>query len=266
MTALSDCAGGDRVNRAEGDFALLLAAHGERRSGARNRGVAAIAERLAEWGVAAEVGFGFLKGAPSIGEAVRRFARPELLVYPLFLADGYFTQTLLPRQLQRAGAFEPGRVTELLPSLACDPALAELVLDRASVSANAHGWPAAAADLILFAHGSTNNAASREATERVAGAIAAKRAFARVRTAFLEEPPFLAQAVGATRAPVVVVGLFAGEGLHGGDAPQLVKALGRSSVAFAGNVGGFEALPAAIAAAIRRRRPRVSGPSPVCRS
>jgi hypothetical protein len=173
---------------------------------------------------------------------------------------------LLPRQLQCAGAFDLGRTTELLPSLASDPALAELVLDRANLIAGAHGWPPGAADLVLFAHGSTSNAASRQATEGLASAIAAKRVFACVRTAFLEEPPSLAEAVQATRAPAVVVGLFAGEGLHGGDAPRLVKALGQPKVAFAGNVGGFEALPPAIAAAIRRKRPGASGSFPSRRS
>jgi hypothetical protein len=72
-----------------------------------------------------------------------------------------------------------------------------------------------------------------------------------VRPAFLEEPPYLDQTV--TPAPAVVIGLFAGEGLHGGgDAPHLVAELARADLAFAGNVGGFEALTAVIAAAIRR--------------
>ncbi|MGZ9104949.1 MAG: CbiX/SirB N-terminal domain-containing protein [Rhodoplanes sp.] len=251
---------------------MLLAAHGERRPGAGNEGVAQLAARLADLGMAAEVGFGFLKGEPSIGDAVRRLAARDLLVYPLFLSDGYFTQTLLPRRLEQAGALAGDRAVHILPPLGLDPALIGLILDRAQAVARAHGWVPARANLVLLAHGSSNNPASRRAAERVAGKIAALGVFARVRPAFLEEPPYLDQTVA--HAPAVVVGLFAGEGLHGGgDAPQLVAELARSELAFAGNVGGFETLPEVIATAIRRgeqaiatsARPGVAGAAYVCR-
>jgi sirohydrochlorin ferrochelatase len=253
---------------------LLLAAHGERRAGAGNEGVAQLAARLAEHGVAAEVGFGFLKGTPSIGDAVRRLATRDLLVYPLFLSDGYFTRTLLPRRLEQAGAFDRDRATHLLPPFGLDPALVDLILDRARAVARAQGWSPTRTNLVLLAHGSSNNPASRRAAERMAGKIATMRVFAGVRSAFLEEPPFLKEAVAIPHAPAVVVGLFAGEGLHGGgDAPQLVAELARLDIVFSGNVGGFESLPEVIAAAIRRRananailaRPPVAGGAYICR-
>lgn len=234
-------------------FALLLAAHGERRTGSDNQGVAQLAARLQALGLAPAVGFGFVKGAPSISEAVRRLAGRDLLVYPLFLSDGYFTRTLLPRQLSEAGAFARGRTVRLLPPLGLDPALVDLVLDRARAVARARDWPEARTELVLLAHGSSNNPASRRAAERIAKSIAKRNAFARVRPAFLEEAPFLEDAIVGSRGPVLVVGLFAGEGLHGGDdVPQRVAELGRPDLAFAGNVGAFEALPDVIAAAIRR--------------
>jgi len=232
---------------------LLLAAHGERRTGSDNQGVAQLAARLQALGLAPAVGFGFVKGAPSISEAVRRLAGHDLLVYPLFLSDGYFTRTLLPRQLSEAGAFARGRTVRLLPPLGLDPALVDLVLDRARAVARARDWPEARTELVLLAHGSSNNPASRRAAERIAKSIARRNAFARVRPAFLEEAPFLDDAIVGSRGPVLVVGLFAGEGLHGGDdVPQRVAELGRPDLAFAGNVGAFEALSDVIAAAIRR--------------
>jgi sirohydrochlorin ferrochelatase len=234
-------------------FALLLAAHGERRTGSDNQGVAQLAARLRASSLAPAVGFGFVKGAPSIGEAVRRLAGHDLLVYPLFLSDGYFTRTLLPRQLSEAGAFAPGRTVRLLPPLGLDPALVDLVLDQARAVARARKWPEARTELVLLAHGSSNNPASRRAAEGIAKSIAGRNAFARVRPAFLEEAPFLGDAIAGWRGPALVIGLFAGEGLHGGDdVPQRVAELGRPDLAFAGNVGAFEALPDVIAAAIRR--------------
>jgi hypothetical protein len=60
------------------DFGLLLAAHGERRAEADNHGIAHLAKRLADRGVADEVGFGFIKGEPSIGDAVARISSRDL--------------------------------------------------------------------------------------------------------------------------------------------------------------------------------------------
>lgn len=235
-------------------FALLLAAHGERRPGAENDGALKLAARVAERGAAAAVEVGFLKGAPSIAEAVRRLSGYDLLVYPLFLADGYFTRTLLPRQLEEAGAFGRGRATCLLPPLGLDPALAELTLSEASAVANSRGWLTFRTTLVLLAHGSSNNPASRLATERMAAMLAARADFARVRVAFLEESPSLGEAVGPLRDPVVVVGLFAGEGMHGGrDVPQLIAEIGRDDVVSVGNIGTFAALPDVILGTIQRR-------------
>jgi sirohydrochlorin ferrochelatase len=234
---------------------VLLAAHGERRAGAGNEGVAQLAARLRTLDVAPAIGFGFLKGAPSIGETVRRLGVRDLFVYPLFLADGYFTRTLLPHHLREAGAFARGRTVRLLPPLGLDPALVDLVLLRARAAARARRWPEARTELVLLAHGSSNNPASRRAAERIAESIAATNVFAGVRSAFLEEAPFLADAIALTHGPALVVGLFAGEGLHGGDdAPQYVAELERPDVCFAGNVGALEALPEVIAATIRRAR------------
>ncbi len=222
-------------------FALLLAAHGERRAGAGNAGVAGLAARLAAAEVASEVRFGLLKGEPSIGDAVRRLAARDLLVYPLFLSDGYFTQTLLPRRLEQAGAFARDRTVQILPPLGLDPALIGLILDRARAVARTRGWVPARADLVLLAHGSSSNPASRRAAERVVAKIAALGVFARVRPAFLEEPPYLDQTV--THAPAVVIGLFAGEGLHGGgDAPQLVAELGANRPRFRRQCGWVRGL------------------------
>jgi sirohydrochlorin ferrochelatase len=230
--------------------ALVLAAHGERRNGADNEGVARLAARLRARGIAA--GYGFIKGAPSIAEAVARFSDQDILVYPLFLADGYFTRTLLPQRLAQAGAFSRDRAVEILPPLGLDPALAPLVSARAVVEAESRGWAAEHTEVVLLAHGSRSNTASRIAAERLAEQVAASHAFAGQHVALLEEPPALGAVVSTLSGPVVVVGLFVGEGLHGGgDAPRLVANIDRPDVVFAGNIGGSEGLVDIIAAAAR---------------
>lgn len=235
--------------------ALLIAAHGERSAGADNRSVMALAADLQARGVAAAVEVGFLKGSPSIGDAVTRLADHDALVYPLFLADGFSARTLLRRRLAQAGAFDSGggRAIRVLAPLGRDPALAELVVRRAREAASQRGFPAFGGDLILLAHGSTVHSASRNAAERMARAIAARRRFARVRTAFLEEPPPLKHVVATTPGFAVIVGLFVSDGLHGGgDALRQIRELRRPDAVFAGNIGGFGDLPDLVASAVKR--------------
>jgi sirohydrochlorin cobaltochelatase len=232
------------------DFALLLAAHGERRDGAGNESVAALAADLMRRNVAREVGIGFIKGVPSIAETLRAIASPTVLVYPLFLSDGYFNRVRLPQLLAKAAVPRDVRVIE---PLGLDPALADLVAVRARTAAQEAGIPPARTTVILLAHGSGSDPASRQATEQMADRLRHSDAFRDSRAAFLEEPPSLAQAVSGITGPVVVVGLFAGEGLHGGgDVPKLMSEIERDDAVFAGNVGTFEGIADLVAAAVRR--------------
>ena len=235
--------------------ALLIAAHGERSEGATNDGVGRIAQAVSAHRLVAEVGVGFINGVPTIGEAFAALRAPRVIVYPLFASSGYFTRDRLVRLLDEANA--EGRPVEVLPPLGLDPGLPELVLDRATGVARQSGVAPEAATLILLAHGSRRNSASREATEQVARAIEGLAVFKSVGIALLEERPFLDQAMALVRGPAVVVGMFSGEGMHGAsDAPRLIAELNRSDVAYAGvigNVAGIENLVArAVAEALRR--------------
>ena len=232
------------------DFALLLAAHGERRDGAGNDGVAQLAADLARRNVAGEVAVGFIKGIPAIDEAVRALASATVLVYPLFLSDGYFNRVRLPQLLAKAGG---SRRVRVLDPLGLDPSLVAIVADQARAAARDAGFEETQTMVALLAHGSSSDPASHQATEQMALRLGRQARFLAVRSAFLEEPPSLAEAVGSFAGPVVVVGLFAGEGLHGAaDLPQLVRELGRDRIAFAGNIGAFAGLSDLVAAAVMR--------------
>lgn len=237
-----------------GRTALLLAAHGERAKKATNAGLDRLAAAIRAKHLVDEVAFGLIKGSPSIPEAVAGARADHILVYPLFLADGYFTRRRLPELLAEglAGAPRPPAITTLTP-LGLDPHLDHVVGRRADATARERGFTDVT--LILLAHGSTKDPASRMAAEGLAGRLAQDARFHRVRIALLEEPPFFADAMTPVAGPAVVVGLFAGEGLHGGgDAPRLVAETGRNDVAFAGNLGAWpdveELVCRAVAAAL----------------
>ncbi len=238
------------IAAADGEgFGLLIAAHGEANEDAGNRNVARLAAALARREIAAEVRAGFLKGQPAIGEAVGAFAARQIVVFPLFLSDGYFNRVRLPQALDAGRRKE--QTIRLLPPLGLEPALADLVGRKAAAAAASRGFDLDRTTLVLLGHGAQNDCASRSAAEWLAGAVGRQGRFPAVRTAFLEEPPALEESVSGVAGPIVVVGLFLGDGLHGaGDAPRLVAALGRDDAILAGNVGGYPEIADIVAAAV----------------
>lgn len=234
-------------------FALLLAAHGERRQGAGNETVAKLTAALSASNVAAEVGCGFLKGVPTIGDAIRAFSLRNILIYPLFMSDGYFTRVLLPQLVEETTAPRAETCVQYLTPFGLDPQLADLVIFNVSKAVEAQGIDAERTAVVLCAHGSQSDGASRRAANQVAEDMAKRQRFGDVRVALLEEPPELGSVLAELNGPVVVVGLFVSEGLHGGrDIPLLVAESNRTDVIFAGNVGMFPGVENVIAAAVRR--------------
>lgn len=230
--------------------ALLIAAHGERTAGAGNEGTFRIARTLSDQAVASEVSVGFVRGEPGIKDALAALAAPRVLVYPLFVSNGYFTRDRLVQLLDEANGQR--RKVEVMAPLGLDPGLPDLVLAFATRAALEHGWVPRSCNVVLLAHGSRKNPASRNSTERMARALEARTAFRNVHIALLEEPPFLGAAAAAIEGPVVVVGMFSGEGLHGAkDAPRLVSELNRDDVAFAGVIGSAEGVERLIAQSVR---------------
>jgi sirohydrochlorin ferrochelatase len=231
------------------DIGLLLAAHGERREGATNQSVASLAADLRARRIVAELRVGFVKGVPAIADAMDGFSAAEVVVYPLFLADGHFTRVRLPALLSASSA--RNRPVRVLPPLGVDPALALLVCEKAARLCHAGGFAPEDASLVLVAHGSARYAASRRAADQLSQRIAESGRFAGLASAFLEEGPPVTQVLGSVPGPVIVVGLFAGEGLHGReDIRRLVAAADRSDVFAAGNVGVWPEVADLVVAAV----------------
>jgi sirohydrochlorin ferrochelatase len=234
-------------------FGLLLAAHGERRAEADNAGVVRLSRSLAEKGVAVEIGFGFIKGSPTVDEAITALMSQEVLVYPLFLSDGYFTRVALPRLLEQAKQQDATRTINVLPPLGLDPALADVIAYEILAAAHSRGNLPAETSIILLAHGSEKDQASRVATERLADRLRQRQCFCDTRIALLEEAPSLADAIEGMSGPIIVVGLFAGEGMHGvNDARRLVAELKRDDVRLIGPASAFTGIERVIVSAVTR--------------
>lgn len=244
---------------------MLLAAHGERGGAADNAAVARLAAAVAARGIAGRVGFGFIKGEPGIADAARSLTAPRLLVYPLFLSAGYFTGVRLPQLLAQDPRARAHRL-RILPPLGLDPGFPDVVAARAERAAASRGHAPEKATVVLLAHGSSKDAGSRTATRHIAAALRQLGRFAAVCDAYLEEPPSLAEAVSRLSGPLVIVGLFAGEGLHGADdMTRLLGETGRAGVCHAGVAGTWPEIADVVGGTLAREsRPAAQALEPGC--
>lgn len=231
--------------------ALLLAAHGETGRGRANAALLGLADTLRRRFPGLPIAAGVLNGTPALEEAAVALPGGRIVVYPLFMSDGYYVARVLPRRLQlvRPGARPP----EILTPLGLDPDLVHLVARRVRDAAPGNPYLTRALTVLLVAHGSAHSPRSRLATEAFAASLRARLGGAEVTTAYLDEPPFAGEVVLDLPQRAVVVSLFAGDGTHSGiDVPQMLQSAGRGDVPVVGPVGADPRIEQIVAASVRK--------------
>lgn len=127
-----------------------------------------------------------LESPASLAAAAEGQLQP--LVYPLFMAHGFFLEQVLPKRLKR---LIPG--AEILPPFGDHPGLSDLVAGILVEAAKAHGLAVEATAALLAAHGSEKFPASRLATECLVADVAARTSFRKIVAGYLEEAPFISE-------------------------------------------------------------------------
>ncbi len=199
------------------------------------------AREIRDRGIFAEVQCAFWKEEPSLRDALLFFtddAIGEVFVVPNFISEGYFTQTVIPRELELNGAITTrpsGQIWRYCEPVGNHPLVTELLLARAKEVAP--GVEPTETALLIVAHGTELNDNSAVAAKREAERIRARRAFASVLNAYMEEPPLISEWDKLTTAPnVIVVPFFISDGLHSyEDIPALLGIERPGRGAFAGN-------------------------------
>lgn len=238
---------------------VVLVAHGDRggraetrRNQALHHHTDALTKILAPLSIAA----GVLKGTPTFEDAlatVHAADLDQLIVYPFFMADGYFVNTKLPERLRSANLACPIHVC---PPLGLDAGLPQLIITQTREAAERANRKTASSRLLLVGHGSKFGPASANATREVALKIRAltPQMFAEIEVAFLEETPFLGEALNRNQRPTFVSGFFNGDGLHAGeDVPEAIAAT-ESQALYCGPIGSHPEIPHLIADAVRLAR------------
>lgn len=177
------------------------------------------------------------------------------LVYPFFMAAGWFTRTELPRRLAVAKAGD----ARLLPPLGTDPRLPSLAARAAAEGAAATGRIPRRTTLLIAAHGSQRAPDSSGAATALAATLAARGDFARVVVGFVEQAPRLVDAARGL-GPAVCLPFFALRAGHvTGDVPDALAEAG-----FDGPIlpplGAHPDIPALIGAALAREHEGLRAP------
>jgi sirohydrochlorin ferrochelatase len=230
--------------------AAVIVAHGERGGARSNAILRGHAGKAAESLPGVAVAAGVLSGDPTLEAALAEVADKTsgpILLYPFFMAPGYFVNVKIPKRLADAGLAERCRV---LPVFGLEGPLPVIIRDKAAAAARKLGTPASECRLLLVGHGSKVARASAEATEAVAACLRELGGFSRIETAFLEEAPFVDDVIIADTRPTVVVGFFNGDGLHA--AEDVPEAVGKfdGPITYTGPVGAFPEVSQLIAKTI----------------
>ena len=201
------------------DSALLIVGHGSTVNPDSSAPSLAQAAAIRERGVFREVGCCFWKEEPSLRDALLFFDEPdirEVYVVPNFISEGYFTQTVIPRELELKGRLTTrpgGQIWKYCEPVGNHSAMTELLLRRAREVAP--GVPPTKTTLLIVGHGTALNDNSAIAAKREVEKIRILGHYGSVQNAYMEEAPLISDWMHLTNTPnVVVVPFFISDGLH----------------------------------------------------
>jgi sirohydrochlorin cobaltochelatase len=245
------------------DTGLLIVAHGSTVNPDSSAPTLAHVAEIRRRKVFAEVDCAFWKEEPSLRDALFLFDPEsicEIYVVPNFISEGYFTQTVVPRELELNGRITKrsnGQVWKYCEPVGNHPMMTELLLKRASEVA-ARADPAESS-LLIVAHGTDLNENSAVAAKREAEKIRALGKYAAVLNVYMEEPPLVSDWRKLTKTRhVVVVPFFISDGLHSYEDIPVLLGIAVAAGVDRGRPGS--ARPATARGEIFRRNPyRISG-------
>lgn len=219
--------------------ALVIAGHGSTVNPDSKAPTLAHAAEIRRRGIFAEVVCCFWKEEPFFQEIFRIVDSPEIYVVPNFISEGYFTKTVIPREMQLAGpvTIRNGKTVKYCKPAGSHAAMTGLLVGEAR--SIAPGVPPGQTSLLIVGHGTVLDDNSAQAAKLQACRVADTGDYAEVLAAYMEEPPLIAEWDAFTSQPnVVVVPFFISDGLHSyQDIPVLLgidkvpgKAASRSDV------------------------------------
>lgn len=197
--------------------ALVLAGHGSHISANTAGIVWGYVDRLRRMGVADEVTACFWKEPPAFSQALAALESSQVVIVPLFTANGYFTSQVIPTEMGLRGSRTRigDKRVHYTPPIGEHPMLDSIVDQRLSDMIAARNLPPAQTAAAIIGHGTRRNPQSRDATHRQAKRIAAMGCFAEVVDCYLDDQPDIPSIYRRTRARhIIALPYFLAEGSH----------------------------------------------------
>jgi sirohydrochlorin cobaltochelatase len=197
------------------DSSLIVVGHGSTINPDSSTPTFAHADTIRRKGLFADVLCAFWKEEPSLREVLRMVETEEVYVVPHFISEGYFTQKVIPREMELTGAITrlDRKVIKYCEPVGNHPQMTDLLLQRAGRTAP-HITPEQTS-LLIVGHGTGLNENSAVAVKTQVKEIRARQIYAEVGAAYMEEEPLISNWPSLTHYPsVVVVPFFISDGLH----------------------------------------------------
>jgi len=195
--------------------ALIIVGHGSTVNADSSAPTFDHAAEIARRGLFGEVYCAFWKEEPSLRQVLHMVDAEDIYVVPNFISEGYFTRTVIPRELELTGpvTHRDGRTIKYCEPVGNHPRMTELLLRRAAEIAP--DAPPQETTLFIVGHGTDLNDNSAAAAKREVQRIAARGVYAEVLNAYMEEEPLISKwDEYASQPNVIVVPFFIADGLH----------------------------------------------------
>ncbi|WP_170422501.1 CbiX/SirB N-terminal domain-containing protein [Ruegeria arenilitoris] len=131
----------------------------------------------------------------------------DTVIYPLFMAKGWFVTSALPKRL---GA----RAVQILDPLGVDPNLPDLAAAALQDTLARHDWDAPETNLVIAAHGSGRSRNPSAVATEFASNLSEHVSFSSTRVGFVEEAPSIAEAASGAGDKALCLPFFACTGGH----------------------------------------------------
>ncbi len=195
--------------------ALILVGHGSTENPDSSPPTLDHAANLRSRNLFKEVLCCFWKEEPQYRDIRYQVDTKEAYVVPLFISEGYFTQTVIPRELGLNGPVSEldGVIYKYCKPVGSHPNMTEALLTRARQTAP--DIREEETTLLIVGHGTSLNENSAQAAKLQAELLAERTNYAAVVNTYMEEPPLITDWDKLTDTPnVLVVPFFIADGLH----------------------------------------------------
>ncbi|MCH7808311.1 MAG: hypothetical protein IIB60_03720 [Planctomycetes bacterium] len=194
--------------------ALVLAAHGSSSERCVNHQLEQHGVELAKRGPFDEVVTAFHRGEPTFATVLDGLSADDVTVVPVMASNGYFCDSVLPRELAKNQRYANLSVHTTAP-VGTHPRMASLVAGRVAHLLQTYNLAADATTLAIIGHGTKRHGRSRQAVDDLVRALSNGRLCAEVIAAFLDEAPSVETIHDRAAGPnTVVVPFLIGGGVH----------------------------------------------------